>query len=267
MNPGAQWRAKVLARRQSGRYMVLTVTAPRIAERCRPGHVVTAAVGGDSGLLLRRQLWIGASSASGRDGGALEIVLDTAEAGARRISETAQGSSVDLIGPVGRPFSLPREPLAATLAGAGAAAAALLWLASELGVRGSRVRFAHLPPEEPYGLLEARRLSSHTASGTDVAAVMDDALQGSDVLYSAGPGSVLAEVVSAAPGLPHQAALQTDLVCAAGTCTACVVPVTGRDGLTRMVRACTDGPVFLADLVRWEDLGSIPAECWDGGAP
>lgn len=262
MSPGAQWRAKVLARRQAGRYVVLTVTAPRIAERCRPGHVVTAAVGGDSGLLLRRQLWIGASSASGRDGGALEIVLDTHEPGARRLAESGQGATIDLIGPVGRPFSLPREPLAATLAGAGAATAALLWLASELGTRGSRVRFAHLPPADPYGLLESRRLASHTSSGPDLGMVMREALADSDVLYSAGPAATLAQVAAVAPDVPHQAAIQTDLVCGAGTCTACVVPVTGRDGITRMVRACSDGPVLLAELVRWNELGSIPAECW-----
>jgi dihydroorotate dehydrogenase electron transfer subunit len=48
-------------------------------------------------------------------------------------------------------------------------------------------------------------------------------------------------------------------------CMSCVLPVTGPDGVTRIVRACTDGPVFRADLVRWEDVGTIPFDAL--GAP
>jgi dihydroorotate dehydrogenase electron transfer subunit len=41
--------------------------------------------------------------------------------------------------------------------------------------------------------------------------------------------------------------------------------VTGTDGITRIVRACVDGPVFRADLVRWDDVGTIPFDAL--GAP
>jgi hypothetical protein len=44
-----------------------------------------------------------------------------------------------------------------------------------------------------------------------------------------------------------------------------VLPVTGTDGITRIVRACVDGPVFRADLVRWDDVGTIPFDAL--GAP
>jgi dihydroorotate dehydrogenase electron transfer subunit len=44
-----------------------------------------------------------------------------------------------------------------------------------------------------------------------------------------------------------------------------VLPVVGNDGVTRMVRACTDGPVFRGDLVRWDDVGTIPFDAL--GAP
>ncbi len=266
MTPGAQWRAKVLARRRSGRYTVLTVTAPGVADRCRPGQFASVAVAPDSGLLLRRQVWLGASSASGRDGGALELVLDPAEPGAARLADSDKGALLDVIAPLGRPFSLPREPLAAVLAGSGSAAAALLWLAAALGAQGSRFTFVHLPPAEPYGPLDARRLAADVWA--PAAAEADTLLAGlaaaADVVYSAGPGTVLAGVAAAAGATPHQAALQTGLVCGAATCTACVIPVRGRDGVSRMVRACADGAVFNADLVRWDELGTIPPECHDG---
>ena len=45
----------------------------------------------------------------------------------------------------------------------------------------------------------------------------------------------------------------------------CVLPAIGTDGITRMVRACVDGPVFRGDLVRWDDVGTIPFDAL--GAP
>jgi dihydroorotate dehydrogenase electron transfer subunit len=45
----------------------------------------------------------------------------------------------------------------------------------------------------------------------------------------------------------------------------CVLPAVGNDGITRMVRACVDGPVFRGDLVRWDDVGTIPFDAL--GAP
>jgi dihydroorotate dehydrogenase electron transfer subunit len=45
----------------------------------------------------------------------------------------------------------------------------------------------------------------------------------------------------------------------------CVLPVTGDDGVTRMTRACVDGPVFSGQAVRWDDVGTIPFDAL--GAP
>jgi dihydroorotate dehydrogenase electron transfer subunit len=44
-----------------------------------------------------------------------------------------------------------------------------------------------------------------------------------------------------------------------------VLPVVGSDGITRMVRACTDGPVFRGEQIRWDDIGTIPFDAF--GAP
>ena len=60
------------------------------------------------------------------------------------------------------------------------------------------------------------------------------------------------------------------MACGIGVCMGCVLPVTGTDGITRIVRACVDGPVFRADLVRWDDVGTIPFDAlgapgWPGG--
>jgi len=48
-------------------------------------------------------------------------------------------------------------------------------------------------------------------------------------------------------------------------CLAPLLPAVGSDGITRMVRACVEGPVFRGDLVRWDDVGTIPFDAL--GAP
>jgi dihydroorotate dehydrogenase electron transfer subunit len=44
-----------------------------------------------------------------------------------------------------------------------------------------------------------------------------------------------------------------------------VLPVIGDDGRTRMTRSCLDGPVFPGDRVRFEAVGTVPADAV--GAP
>jgi dihydroorotate dehydrogenase electron transfer subunit len=48
------------------------------------------------------------------------------------------------------------------------------------------------------------------------------------------------------------------MACGIGVCMTCVLPVVGDDGQTRMVRSCTEGPVFPGDRVRWDDVGTVP---------
>jgi len=55
------------------------------------------------------------------------------------------------------------------------------------------------------------------------------------------------------------------MACGTGVCMTCVLPVVGEDGVTRMARSCVDGPVFRGDLVRWDDIGTIPFDAL--GAP
>jgi len=88
-----------------------------------------------------------------------------------------------------------------------------------------------------------------------------------EVIYASAPVPVLREVTMLAStyDIPVQAQVNVSMTCGIGLCMGCVLPVTGTDGITRIVRACVDGPVFRADLVRWDDLGTIPFDAV--GAP
>ena len=88
-----------------------------------------------------------------------------------------------------------------------------------------------------------------------------------DVVYACGPMGMLAAVTAVATdhGVPAQCAVEESMACGIGVCMTCVLPVEGDDGVTRMVRSCVEGPVFLGDRVRWDSVGTVPADTY--GAP
>jgi len=88
-----------------------------------------------------------------------------------------------------------------------------------------------------------------------------------DVIYACGPMGMLRAVTTLASryDIPVQALVEESMACGVGVCMTCVLPVVGEDGVTRMARSCVDGPVFRGDLVRWDDVGTVPFDAL--GAP
>ncbi len=269
---------EVLSNKRAGAYQHLTLVAPGVAERFRPGNTVALAVGGTlSDRMLRRGFPVYRVRATGTYRSTVEIVFAPAEPGQEWLAGLPAGAAVDVVGPLGRPYALPKEPVACTLAGSGHAAAPLFSLAERLRDRGCTVHMVlgGRTDRDLFGALDAKRAARTVVVTTEdgsvgmrggVAHVLPDLLRrtGSDVVYAAGPPAMLHEVAAAAEehGAWSQTALDTPLVCATGACLTCVVPVVGEDGVARMVRACSEGPVFRGDRVRWADLGGVPGDTW-----
>ena len=89
-----------------------------------------------------------------------------------------------------------------------------------------------------------------------VSDVLPDVIRraGAAVVYGCGPMAMLKSItdVAAAEGAVAQVAVEESMACGVGVCMTCVMPVTGTDGRTRMVRSCVEGPVFRGDRVRWD---------------
>jgi len=91
------------------------------------------------------------------------------------------------------------------------------------------------------------------------------------VVYGCGPMAMLRSVteIATAHGAVAQVAVEESMACGVGVCMTCVMPVTGNDGVTRMVRSCVEGPVFRGDRVRWDafgdGIGRVPGDAL--GAP
>lgn len=262
---------ELLAGRRIGGHHHLTLVAPGIAERFRPGTFVAVSTGPER--LARRAFWIHRVRVTGAYGATLELVVDPTGPGSRWLVAQPPGTPVEVTGPLGRAFSLPRDPVACLLVGEGYAAAPLFPLAERLRERGCAVSMLVAAPDEAHLLsaLEARRsartVTVVTRDGSvgrrgAVADVVDDVLaaSGAAVLYATGtvPGLHAAAAAAEAAGAWSQVALEQPLTCATGLCHGCAVPVTGEGGHHRLVRACVDGPVLRGDRVVWDELDGVP---------
>jgi dihydroorotate dehydrogenase electron transfer subunit len=281
MTVPVQVKGEVLDIRRAGAYHVLSLTAPGIADVARPGHFVTLGIGGEeSSLVLRRAFAIYQVQSRGVYGGTLDIVVSVHGNGTRWLSERRRHDVVDIVGPLGRPFILPKERVNCVLIGGGYGSAPLFMLAEQLRERGCRVDviMGASTEEKLFGVLELKRVASTLTITTDdgtlgergqVTDILPELMTRVDasVVYACGPMPMLAAVakISTEMRTYSQCAVEEAMACGIGVCMTCVLPVVGEDGVTRMLRSCTEGPVFRGDRVRWSDVGSIPSDAL--GAP
>ncbi|WP_433497057.1 dihydroorotate dehydrogenase electron transfer subunit [Sphaerimonospora sp. CA-214678] len=269
----------VLTTRRVDAYHALTVVAPGVADRFRPGHFVTVAAGGrDTAMLTRRALTV--HDVKPDYGGTVELVFAVRGAGTAWLSEVKARDTLDIVGPLGRPFPLPRDPCTCVLVGGEYGSASLFALGDALQLRGCRIDFVlgATTAERVFGALRARRMGETTTLTTEDGSLgmrgrVTDVLPGviadvrADAVYACGPMAMLRGVTAVAVefGIPVQVAVEEHMACGIGVCMTCVVPVIGEDGVTRMLRSCVEGPVFRGERVRFDDVGTIPFDAL--GAP
>ena len=200
-----QVTGELIATRRAGAYQHLTFVAPGVAELARPGQFVALAVGGDtSATLLRRCFSIHKVSPSGTYGGTVDLVVAAHGPGTRWLTDLRAHDEVDIVGPLGRAFPLPTEPVACVLVGGGYGSAPLFWLAAALRERGCHVEMVLGAASEDrlFGVVEARRAADGVTVTTDdgsmgtrgwVSDVLPDVIRrtGAAVVYGCGPMAML----------------------------------------------------------------------------
>ncbi|HEY5249528.1 MAG TPA: dihydroorotate dehydrogenase electron transfer subunit, partial [Dermatophilaceae bacterium] len=135
-----QVSGELIATRRVGAYYLLTFVAPAVAELASPGQFVALAVGGEtSANLLRRCFSIHQVSPGAANGGTVDVVVAARGPGTRWLTGLAAHSAVSIIGPLGRGFPLPADPVPCVLVGGGYGSAPLFWLAAALRARGCHV--------------------------------------------------------------------------------------------------------------------------------
>ena len=273
---------EVLSHKKYGEhYHSLTIVAPEIGEVVKPGQFVNIRCGTNHSNILRRPFSVYRVHKRGGWASTIEIVFDIRGPGTEFLSTLRGHSIVDLIGPLGRGFTLPRRRAHCLLIGGGIGATPLFFLADELRNEGHRVDT--ILGARTSGLLlnaiEARRLASVAMTTTEdgsmgeqgrVTDVLEDMVErcGTEVIYSCGPHPMLAALsrFCIERRIPIQVAVEELMACGYGVCMTCVMPLHRKPKKDEPVedsviyaRSCTEGPVFNGALVVWNGAGDLVA--------
>ena len=257
-----QQRAEIVRKEQvTGDIYRITLKVPEIAEAARPGQFVMVRTVDGMDPLLRRPFSVHQVS----DGVMLQLLIKVIGKGTRALADMEKGRKLDIVGPVGRPFTLSSDNQH-ILVGGGIGTAPLLFLAKRL-LRNNEPSSIHV-------LLGGRTGDEIAAVAADfksmglavdmatedgslgiqglVTGLMQDLEQGGKplMIYGCGPYPMLKAVagICKEKGWACQVSLETIMACGLAACLGCAVM---RADMNGYVHVCKDGPIFDMEEVAW----------------
>jgi len=215
--------------------------------------------GGHSGRPYLPRAFAVAEAQASDKGVRLDFLVDDVGPGTERLAALRDGDGLWVTGPLGRPFSHPRELdpdiAGAILIGGGIGLATLAILRRELADRGVPVRTLlgfrdreHSGGvEELFGCCEVRLASEdgHVGHRGYVTELLTVLLEGdsarSAAVYACGPPAMLETVraLCTERDVRCELAMEAPMACGFGACMGCAVPLVSGG----YMRLCTDGPV------------------------
>ena len=248
--------------RVAPQYRVLEFAASELAAQAKPGQFVHVKCGSTHDPLLRRPVSIHRVN---RMQGTVSLLYRIVGRGTELLSAKSQGEKLDVIGPLGNGFQLPPQRSSAAVIAGGIGIAPLFFLLSELVGRGCH-------PVVFFGARSGNDLlltEEITALGVKLHTATDDGSRGHfglvtdllagqitkfDCLYACGPLPMMKQVAQMGErnAIPTQVSLEERMGCGVGACLACACKIKTAGGSTYK-RVCTDGPVFKAEEVAWDE--------------
>lgn len=255
--------ALVMSHEVAGRgfYRVM-LKAPEAASQAVPGQFVMLRVSDNLDPLLARPFGIASVTRT-----SIEVLYRVMGKGTSMLTRVEAGQKLQLLGPLGKGFSMPEKGTTAVLVAGGSGFPPLQFLSQRLNVpvhffAGSRFKDC-LPPT---GVLKAIR-----DSGAKVHIATEDGSMGvkgmtTDILsaflskmetkthlaiYTCGPHGMLSAVskIAAEHSIPCYVSMEERMGCGLGACMGCSIPMKAGG----YKRACKEGPVFDARDVEWTE--------------
>ena len=271
--------------RMSRDYSVLSLAAPEVGKRTRPGQFVMVKPAGVIDPLLRRPFSV-FEVLRDRNGEITGVSILNKRAGrsTNKLYELEEGDVVSCLGPLGVPFTPVAAPMQGWMVAGGVGLAPFATLAESLAASGTPATlfYGARTADELFYLDFFERLgitvvlatedgghssSRHCVKGR-VTAPLEGALKslGAEasakaavgpagaMVYACGPEPMLEAVAKLAARYhqPSQVSVERVMGCGLGGCYSCVVPVRHGDEHANLVRSCISGPVFDGAELVWE---------------
>jgi dihydroorotate dehydrogenase electron transfer subunit len=237
-------------------YYSLTFSPVPGIKRARPGQFVHLRLP-ECQVYFRRAMSIAAIDVERSE---MEIIFKIFGRGTKILSGFRKGQALDMLGPLGKPFTKPKKTETPLMVGGGIGFPPLLYLAADLVQKGydpARIQFFY-GGRSKKDILERTRIrklgvtlhvvtedGSLGRKGLVTEAVeeyLDTHPDGHPRIYSCGPEGMLKAVddLGVRRRVPGEVSLEAPMPCGYGVCLGCVVPL--RKG--GHARVCQEGPVF-----------------------
>ena len=193
----------------------------------------------------------------------MEMCFKVVGPGTKALSQVSKGQAINILGPLGDGFAVPKELKTALLVAGGYGIVPLLPLAKFLKQSGCQVVF-YYGAKSADDLLYLEEINAEdidlkiaTEDGSAgekgiITLLLEKEIKGfaQPMLFSSGPEGLLKSVAKLVREhkLPAQISLDSYMACGMGVCLGCMVK--SSDG--SWVRVCKEGPVFNVQDLKWD---------------
>ncbi len=222
-----------------------------------PGQFLTIRVSQDSVPLLRRPF---AFSGYDEKAGTASIIYQKRGRATQILTGKQAGETLDVIGPLGKPFPVPEQKKSSFLVAGGVGLGPVLFLATYLKARDWPVAFvfgcrtaSFVPDSDAFNKADPVICTDDGSAGFKGTSVQyleqGGKVNADSLLYGCGPNPMLKALsgLAEAKGAQVWVSVEQVMACGVGACMGCVVKTT-----SGFQRACKEGPVFDGRDIVWE---------------
>ncbi|MFZ5633138.1 MAG: dihydroorotate dehydrogenase electron transfer subunit [Bacillota bacterium] len=246
-------------------HRLMCLDAPEIAYLAAPGQFLHVLCADGQDPLLRRPLSVHFAD---RERGRVYILYRVAGRGTAFLARRTAGDFADVMGPLGRGYTLPGCGERVAVVGGGIGAAPLFFLLGEIkkiyggntggvsvflgAATADALPWARWVRDMGFPLQIATGDGSAGFAGTVIDLLRERGDRQFDRVYACGPLPMVKELAAAVgPGPEVEVSIEERMGCGVGACLSCVCKVrAGEEDAFRYAHVCKDGPVFnLRELV------------------
>lgn len=222
-----------------------------------PGQFVEVRIDNSPSTFLRRPISVNSVD---REMNELWLLIRRAGEGTNALCDIAEGSTIDIMFPLGKGFSFPPDKNSRILlAGGGVGVAPLLYFGQLLREQGYKPQFL-LAARSKDDLLELDlfkktgevHISTDDGSLGEHGLITGNTVLNSqfDMIYCCGPVVMMKAIagICRRRGIACEVSLENMMACGLGACLCCVEKTVAGN-----VCVCTEGPVFNINQLTWHD--------------